>query len=286
MIRKQGMKRPLVRLPKMETSRVRFGKRLLKQVKRLGRAPGKTSGLVLLAGLLLGANTAPAQSLNDLMTWSIVNGRYVGKYKPGTTTIIAEGTNLYFTEARVRAALSALPPLSYNSTLGQFSFSGLSALGTANQLPGMNAGGTAFEWKSLSGGTIISVSHGAGSLVIGVNTGSITGSEVADETIALSDLGTNSVDSNKVVPGSLALSDMKVGLVSRRFQLTLGAGDSVKVYVQGATSTWTVLAGFVSGQTADGSVWGYCKTDTAVCVAEFGQPVANNKIWAIIGGNQ
>lgn len=41
----------------------------------------------------------------------------------GTTTNIAEGTNLYFTDARARTALSATTPLSYNNTTGAFSIS-------------------------------------------------------------------------------------------------------------------------------------------------------------------
>ena len=39
-----------------------------------------------------------------------------------TTSDIAEGTNLYFTDARVRSAISATGDLSYNSTTGVFSY--------------------------------------------------------------------------------------------------------------------------------------------------------------------
>lgn len=38
-----------------------------------------------------------------------------------STLVVPENTNLYYTDARVRAALSVIPPLSYNSSTGSFS---------------------------------------------------------------------------------------------------------------------------------------------------------------------
>jgi hypothetical protein len=41
-----------------------------------------------------------------------------------TSTVVPEGTNLYFTDTRARSALSAVAPLSYNPTTGALSISG------------------------------------------------------------------------------------------------------------------------------------------------------------------
>jgi len=59
-------------------------------------------------------NGSILQYVNSTSLWTAVDG---------TTTNIAEGSNLYFTDARVRAALSATTPLSLNSSTGELSIS-------------------------------------------------------------------------------------------------------------------------------------------------------------------
>jgi hypothetical protein len=54
------------------------------------------------------------------------------------TTHINEGTNLYFTDARARAALSILAPLAYNSTTGQFSIPAASGPSTNGYMQGVD----------------------------------------------------------------------------------------------------------------------------------------------------
>jgi hypothetical protein len=71
------------------------------------------------------------QELHNVLITSPANGNILQydsstslwKNVAGTTTNIAEGTNLYYTDARVRAALSATTPLSFNSSTGAFSIS-------------------------------------------------------------------------------------------------------------------------------------------------------------------
>ena len=59
--------------------------------------------------------------------------------------------------------LSGGGDLSANRTLA---VGGLSSLGTANQIPGTNSGATAWEYKTLTNGTAISITHGAGTITI------------------------------------------------------------------------------------------------------------------------
>jgi len=59
-------------------------------------------------------NNAILQYKTSTSLWTSVDG---------TTTNIAEGTNLYYLDSRARAALSANSPLSYNNTTGVFSIS-------------------------------------------------------------------------------------------------------------------------------------------------------------------
>jgi hypothetical protein len=90
------------------------------------------------------------------------------------TSVIPEVTNLYYTDARSRAAISASAPLSYSSATGVLSLgtvplanggTGLTSLGTANQLLGVNSGATGAEYKSLLGTTDqIIATHAAGSI--------------------------------------------------------------------------------------------------------------------------
>jgi len=71
------------------------------------------------------------QELHNVLITSPANGNILQydsatslwKNVAGTTTNIAEGTNLYYTDARARLALSATTPLSYNNTTGVFSIS-------------------------------------------------------------------------------------------------------------------------------------------------------------------
>jgi hypothetical protein len=106
-----------------------------------------------------------AQYFRGDQTWQTLN-----------TSIVPEFGNLYYTDARSRAAISATSPLSYSSATGVLSLgtvpvanggTGLTSLGSADQLLGINSGATGAEYKSLLGTTNqINVTHAAGSITL------------------------------------------------------------------------------------------------------------------------
>lgn len=106
-----------------------------------------------------------AQYFRGDQTWQTLN-----------TSVVPELTNLYYTDARARAAISATSPVGYSSATGVISLgtvpvasggTGLTALGTGNQLLGVNSGGSAAEYKTLGGtSNQITVTHGAGSITL------------------------------------------------------------------------------------------------------------------------
>lgn len=62
---------------------------------------------------------------------------------------------------------SAIAPLSYTSSTGTFSIAGLSSLGAANQILSVNAGATAWEYKTMSGTTNrVTVTYGVGTVTL------------------------------------------------------------------------------------------------------------------------
>lgn len=83
---------------------------------------------------------------------------------PSTTTDIAEGTNLYFTNARARSAISASGSLSYNSTTGVLSY-------TTPNSDGIAEGATNLYFTNARARSAISVS---GSLAYNSTTGVIS----------------------------------------------------------------------------------------------------------------
>jgi len=224
-------KRPLTKLPKLSTAGSRYAKKLAAHLRRKTRARRIATLPVVL--LLVLSTSALGQSVNDVMQWSLVNGRYTGKYKPLLTTYITEGTNLWYTDVRVRAALSAVSPLSFNSSTGEFSLTGLSGLGTANQLPGMNAAGNGLEWKTFSGSSHIAITHGTGTLAWSLIAGSVDSTRLA----------TGSVPSTKIKDSTIVGPDIANGQVVRELN---GFKDEVVIAGEGGATVRTA-----SGPTKD-----------------------------------
>jgi len=79
---------------------------------RDGNNPGTTETLTY----------AKWNSLNDAS--GVIKGNGSGTFSVATTSDLSEGTNLYFTNARARGAVSAGSGLSYNSTTGIFTATG------------------------------------------------------------------------------------------------------------------------------------------------------------------
>jgi hypothetical protein len=93
------------------------------------------------------------------------------------TTVVPEGTNLYYLDSRARAAFSASAPLSYNSTTGDFSISqsGASANGYLS-----STDWNTFNNKQVAGDYITSLTGeatgtGPGATAVTLNNASVTG---------------------------------------------------------------------------------------------------------------
>ena len=204
MTQRTPRRKPLSKLPKIESGAKRFARRLAQHLKRRLRVKGAAGRLGL--AILLFAASGNAQSLNDVYMWTQVGSRQMGQFRALTTSNVAEGSNLYHTTARVRNSLGVVLPLVYDAGTGIFSLTGLSALGSTNQMPGMNAAGTALEWKTIAGGSIISISHGVGSLTLGINANSIGTGQIGTAGVGTDELVDSSVTSRKFPLGNIVRS--------------------------------------------------------------------------------
>lgn len=122
-----------------------------------------------------------------------------------STTEIAEGNNLYFTQERARGALTATAPLVYSSSSGALSISGLANLGSANQLIGVSASGNNLEYKSILGSSSVVVSSMPG----GINITTAQGIGPTDSPVF----------------SGLKLTDLSSGVVKSDFTGILSAGS-------------------------------------------------------------
>lgn len=142
---------------------------------------GKLEDESISGGKLVDGSVAPEKldrAYMELLSMGTTAQYYRGDQTWQTldTSVIPELTNLYYTDARSRAAISASSPVGYSSATGVISLgtvpvsnggTGLTTLGTGNQLLGVNSGASAAEYKTLNGtSNQISVSHAAGSITL------------------------------------------------------------------------------------------------------------------------
>lgn len=222
--------------------------------------------LLMLALVLATVTGAVSQNVGDVWQGISYGGRVRGSWGALSSSVITEGSKLFYTDARVRAALSAALPLAYNSSTGQFSFTGLSTLGTANQFPGMNAGATALEWKAFAAGTSLTLTHGVGTVTFGVTAGGIGTTQLASGAVTEPKLAANSVDSNKVIAASLATSDASPSFKAPYSRiadsvkwdiwghLTLGDSDFTSILTDVADTSWAGVASWENGTGGVGSI--------------------------------
>jgi len=126
-----------------------------------------------------------------------------------STSNLLEGTNRYFTESRARFSVSGtVNRISYNTSTGVFDIdssyigqssittlgtitsgtwngnkidiahggTNLSTTGSANQILGMNSGGTGYEYKTLVAGSNVTITHGTNSITIAASVSGSGGS--------------------------------------------------------------------------------------------------------------
>jgi Chaperone of endosialidase len=91
-----------------------------------------TSRLALTGGTLTGALNGTSAAFSGTVSATggftgNVTGNLTGNVTGGTANVPESGTNLYYTDARARAAISAAGDLSYNPTTGVISFSAAAA---------------------------------------------------------------------------------------------------------------------------------------------------------------
>jgi hypothetical protein len=104
-----------------------------------------------------------AEALNALTPSSIVKTDPGGS---GSLVAAVPGTD-YLT------GLTPIPPVVVSGTT--ISLSGLSSVGSPNQIPGVNVGGTAWEYKAVSATLPVTVTPGAGTLAFACPTCEVTG---------------------------------------------------------------------------------------------------------------
>jgi hypothetical protein len=185
------------------------------------------------------------QELHNVLITSPANGNILQydasislwKNVAGTTTNIAEGTNLYYTDARVRAALSATTPLSFNSSTGAFSIS------QANT--STNGYLSSTDWNTFN-----NKQNALGYVPIG-GSGSInyvakfTGPTTISNSIIYDDGTTAQIGGSLTVQGNLVVSP------SSGFpQATILGAATTELRIQTSSASYTSDIRFTSGPTA------------------------------------
>lgn len=174
--------------------------------------------------------------------------------------------------------LSATSPLSYNNGTGAFSLAGLSSLGTANYIVGVNSGATAWEYKQLIAGTNITITPGTGSITIDATTGAVNFNDIGDATAS----GTINLVSyaQELTANSLAgATALKISSTS-----TAAASNAQRLFEvansgANATSTQTTYSGYFTNTktgTSSTNVAGYFSASGAS--NNYGLIVANGRV--------
>ena len=182
-----------------------------------------------------------------------------------TTTNIAEGTNLYYTDARARAAISAGTGLSYNSTTGAMNFS-TAAVGTWAATP-----------SSANLAAAMTDETGSGSLVFGTSP-TLSGPTIdgASPYINMTPTTAPTYAEGRVFYDSAAHTlnyyndnnqmSVNIGqeqIVRVRNQTGSTIPDGTVVYVNGATGNTPTIAKAIATSFATSDIIGVTTTDIA-----------------------
>ena len=179
-----------------------------------------TSKLALSGGTLTGALAGTSASFSGVVT---ATGGFTGTVTGGTASVAESGSNLYFTDARARAAISTAGDLSYNPTTGVISFSASAApvtsvagrTGAVTLTSSDVAEGTRLYFTDARARSAISVtgngSYNSATGTITINTSTAPVSSVAGKTgavtLATSDIsGLDSALAGKLSTGGGSLS--------------------------------------------------------------------------------
>ena len=178
-----------------------------------------------------GALSGNATTATTLQTARTINGvSFDGSANISfSTSAVSEGTNLYYTDARARAALSGSTGISYNSTTGAISASAVPNSALANSAVTVTAGTGLSGGGSVSlGGTVTLTNAGVTSNVAGTGI-SVSGATGA---VTITNTGVTSIVAGTGISVSGATGAVTVtNSITNNNQLSNGAG-----YITGITS--------------------------------------------------
>ena len=187
--------------------------------------------------------------------WNVVGSNYKGDISLSafSTSNLSEGSNLYWTSNRTRFSVSGTTnQISYSTTTGivgidvgyvgqtsittlgtiatgtwngtsvhpKFGGTGIATSGTANQVFGANAGGTLGEYKTLTQGTGVTITHGANAVTFAIGQAVATTSVPSFGGLTLSNLTPNR---QVITDGTSALSS-NIALIANGFVMATGTG--------------------------------------------------------------
>jgi len=185
-----------------------------------------------------------------IQTIDIANGAVTSSKISGiTTSSISEGTNLYYTDTRTRAAISVAGSGSYNSSTGVITITG--GVTSVNTL----TGAVTLSTTNISEGTNLyytdTRTRAAISAGTGVNYNSSTGIISIDQAV-----GTNS---------NVQFNSIAIGLtpVTNNGILQLGGYAAIKALIETATISATAATGTINYDAATQAVLYYTSNATA-----------------------
>ena len=209
------------------------------------------------------AQTMTWSSLTDTMTCSAIAIASTAVSGLGTAAALDVGTTLNKVvqldgSAKLPAvdgsALTNLDPTHLSAAVGTAKGgTGLTSAGTANQVLGMNSGASALEYKTMTAGTGITVTHGTNTITIAASggTGTVTsiatgtgltgGPITATGTIALASMATNTLLANATGGSAAPAAVTATAYLDSAFSSTQGS-----LLYRNAT-VWTALAPGTSG---------------------------------------
>lgn len=159
------------------------------------------------------------------------NNGHSGAWRQINTNYLIEGSNLWFTNVRARAALSATLPVVYDPSTGIFSLSGLSGLGPGNYMLGMDSAGVKLTYKKLIAGTNVTI-------------------VISDTGITISAAGGGgggSISAIKNVSGNVSIANPKAIEVDDANGLTLTQPNDTTARISLPASSTLTLAGLGVG---------------------------------------
>jgi len=207
---------------------------------------------------LTGIPTAPTAVANtnttQIATTAFVATAVANASPTLTTTAVTEGTNLYFTNARARSAVSATGSIAYNSSTGVFSYSAPTVLSAFTNDVGFLTSATILNALSVtstpSGALTYNSANGVFTFTQAVNSVNGRTGDIVLTTTNIAE-GTNKYATTANVQTALAAGGVSNSMLANS---TITVNGSTLTL--GGSSTITAAAGTLTGSTLNSSVTG------------------------------